>query len=80
MRAVKQKGSGRRVKRTANYLTKRIVGRAARQGLTEAAEQTMKVMGFTVIAHDGWVVKKHTDGRLEKITKLNSVNRTLALD
>ncbi len=64
------------------YLTKRILASAAKSGVTEAAERTMSVMGCTVVAHKGWVVKKFADGRIVKISRIKPVNRKrkIALD
>ncbi len=64
------------------YLTKRRVASAARNGMRKAAAETMKIMGYTVIAENGWVVKKYADGRTEKISQIETVNTngTLALD
>jgi hypothetical protein len=52
------------------YLTKRRLASAARAGFRIAAAKTMKVMGYTVVAQDGWVVKKYPDGTVEKIKQL----------
>ncbi|PQJ12449.1 hypothetical protein CJD36_001485 [Flavipsychrobacter stenotrophus] len=64
------------------YLTKRILISAAKQGFRKAAEETMKVMGYNVIARDGWVMKIFPDGRTEKISPLEPENTDydLALD
>ena len=56
------------------YLTKRILISAARQGFKKAAEEAMELMGYIVIAKDGWVVKKYTDGTIEKIAPIEQVN------
>ena len=65
-------------KKSANrppvYLTKRILASAARAGVRNAAAETMKLMGYTVIAHKGWVVKKYQDGHIERISSLETVN------
>jgi hypothetical protein len=53
------------------YLTKRIVVRAARRGIKEASKETMNAMGYNVIAKDGWVVKKFQDGSIEKINPID---------
>lgn len=50
------------------YLTKRILLSAARN----AADETMEIMGFTIIAQDGWVVKKYANGRTERLTPIKS--------
>jgi hypothetical protein len=53
------------------YLTKRVVANAARKSFKEAAAETMEVMGYNVIAKDGWVVKVDKDGNiLEKISPI----------
>ncbi len=61
------------------YLTKRILTKAARTGFTNAAANTMQVMGYNVIVHRGWVVKKYADGRIEKIKKLDKTNSRTAI-
>jgi hypothetical protein len=65
-----------------NYLTKRILNTAAKTGFKKSADNTMRIMGFNVIVHQGWVVKKHRDGRITKIKKLDKTpaKRTLVLD
>jgi len=69
-------------KRPSVYLTKRRLASAARAGVRKAAEETMKLMGYTVIAHEGWVVRKYEDGHIEKISRIEIVNSngSLALD
>ncbi len=64
------------------YLTKRRLASAARTGIRKAAAETMKVMGYTVIAENGWLIKKYADGRIEKISPIEKVNTnsSLALD
>jgi hypothetical protein len=80
--ATLKKKEKKSVKRTSPYLTKRILRRAAKAGLRNASERTMQVMGFTIVAHNGWIVKKLADGTIEKISRINSVKRTrkIALD
>ena len=69
-------------KTTDNYLTKRILKSAAKSGIKKAAKKTMQVMGYTVIAKRGWVVKKYANGTVERVSKINPVNRAqrIALD
>jgi len=64
------------------YLTKRRLASAARTGIRRAAIETMLVMGYTIIAENGWIVKKYPDGHIEKISRIETVNTngTLALD
>jgi len=54
------------------YLTKRIVVRAARKGMKAASKATMAAMGYNVIAQDGWVVKKFHDGSVERIEAIKT--------
>lgn len=70
------------IKHTTPYLTKRRLASAARNGIRRAAAETMQVMGYTIIAENGWVVKKYADGHIEKISPIETVNTngTLALD
>jgi len=65
-----------------NYLTKRILTKAAKKGFASAAIATMEIMGFNVIVHRGWVVKKFADGHIERIKKLQTTNTStpIALD
>jgi len=60
---------------TTEPLTKRVLIRAAKAGIRKAAEETMEIMGFTVVAHGGWVVKKYADGRIEKLSKIAPVQK-----
>ncbi|EHQ26347.1 hypothetical protein [Mucilaginibacter paludis] len=54
------------------YLTKRIVVRAAKRGMKAASSETMEVMGYNIIFQDGWLVKKFPDGSIQKIEPVNS--------
>ncbi len=42
----------------------------ATKAFSEAAIQTMEVMGYNVVAKDGFVVKVYKDGHIEKIKKI----------
>ena len=64
----------KKAKQKEPYLTKRILVSAAKRGIREAADETMRIMGYIVIAKDGWVVKKYANGDIEKIVKINSQN------
>lgn len=61
-----------RTSTTRTYLTKRRLASAARTGIRIAAANTMQAMGYTVVAHEGWVVKKDADGNIEKIAPLEN--------
>lgn len=69
-------------KKQTNYLTKRILTKAAKAGFSKAAAETMQQMGYNVIVKRGWVVKKYADGRIERIEQLRktSSKKALALD
>ena len=49
------------------YLTKRDTVRLARAAGVKAAAKAMNVMGFVVVAENGWVIRKYNDGRKERI-------------
>lgn len=53
------------------YLTKRLLISAAKRGIRNAAKETMEIMGYTIIARNGWIVKKYADGRIETIEQIN---------
>lgn len=71
-------------KNRIEYLTKRRLISAARAGFKNASDETIEVMGYTVIAQRGWIVKKFKDGRIEKISRLPIAKRSkqnhIALD
>jgi len=52
------------------YLTKRVLVSAAKAGVRQAAKDTMEVMGYTIIAEDGWVVRKDLKGNTERIEQI----------
>jgi hypothetical protein len=75
---MKQSAATIRAKSSANkktnqkaYLTKRLLISAAKRGIRKAAEETMQIMGYTVIAKDGWIIKKYADGTTEAIEQIN---------
>ena len=67
----RHKSRAQKEKQQKAYLTKRLLLSAAKRGIREAAEETMQVMGYVIIARNGWVVKKYADGRVETITPIN---------
>ncbi len=72
--------SSKAAKGKAGSLTKEILIKAASIGFAKAAAKTMKVMGYNVIVKDGWVIKKFADGRIEKISRLETNNNPVVLD
>jgi hypothetical protein len=59
------------------YLTKRRLSSAASAGIRLAAARTIRVMGYTIVAENGWIVKKYPDGRVLKIKKLAKQKKNL---
>ncbi|CAG5067859.1 hypothetical protein DYBT9623_00586 [Dyadobacter sp. CECT 9623] len=52
------------------YLTKRMLISKVQQAGRVAAKEAMEVMGYVVTVRDGWVVKQHADGSIERIKEL----------
>jgi len=53
------------------YLTKRLLVSRAKAAGRIASKEAMLTMGYTVIALDGWIVKKYPDGRIERISPID---------
>lgn len=62
-------------KNTKVYLTKKVLVQTARAGIRKAAKETVRVMGYNVIALNGWVVKKYPDGTIERIKELEPISK-----
>jgi hypothetical protein len=62
-----------KIKTTKDNLTKTFLETAAQKSMQEAAEETMEIMGYNVIAQDGWVVKVFKDKHVEKISPIPQV-------
>ncbi len=54
------------------YLTKKILVGKAKSAGKIAAKNAMDVMGYVVTVKDGWVVREHRDGSIDKIEKLQT--------
>ena len=54
-------------------LTKNILENAARKSMGKAAEETMKLMGYNVVARNGWVVKIFPNNKVERISRIPRV-------
>jgi hypothetical protein len=57
-------------KKTIEPLTKRTLVSAAKTAFKNASEETMEVMGYNVVAENGFVVKIFADGRKEIISAI----------
>jgi hypothetical protein len=51
-------------------LTKDVLNRAVSKGIREASANAMETAGSVVTVKSGWVVRKHKDGKIEKIEKI----------
>ena len=63
-------------RKRGEYLTKRILIRAARAAGKRAAQRAMQVMGYIVTMEDGWVVKKYSNGHIEKIEPIEPFKKS----
>lgn len=57
------------------YLTKRITFSQSNKAIKTAAKDAMELVGYVVVAEDGWVVKKHHDGTVERIKEIDKVEQ-----
>ena len=48
--------------------------------LTKAAEESMNLMGYTVIEENGWIIKRYSDGKIEKLNKVPKLKGKIYLD
>jgi len=71
----KRKGVPRAHNGKRAYLTKRILQSAARKGIRHAAKETMEVMGYTIIARDGWVIRLYPDGQFVRISPIEQIGQ-----
>ena len=63
------------------YLTKRILVSSARRAGLKASKEAMQIMGYIVVAQDGWIIKKFADGRIEKLEAIEPAeNVEIAFD
>ena len=64
------------------YISTRLVSRKSRSAFQEGARRAMKTNGYVVIALDGWVVKKYSNGNIERLEELehNDQNLKVILD
>jgi hypothetical protein len=61
------------------YISKRLVSSKSRSAFKEGARNAMKKNGYLIIALDGWLVKKFSDGKIEKLEALNYDKQDLEL-
>jgi hypothetical protein len=58
-------------KRKIKYISKDLVAQKSGSAFKEGAVRAMNENGYVVIAQEGWVVKKHSDGKIDRLHKLN---------
>jgi len=61
------------------YISTRMVSRKSKSAFQEGAKNAMNVNGYVVVAHEGWVVKKYSDGRIERMQELDNNDQNLEL-
>jgi len=54
------------------YVSTQLVSRKSGSAFQEGARIAMKTNGYVIIAEDGWVVKKFSNGNTEKLEQLES--------
>lgn len=67
--------------RKVKYISTRLVSNKSRIAFKEGAKKAMNHNGYVIIAENGWVVKKHSNGEIVKLERLeNNQNLELVLD
>lgn len=64
-------------KHRVKYISKEMVSQKSRVAFQEGARRAMNENGYVVIAQEGYVVKKYSDGNIERLHKLNDGHRHL---
>lgn len=63
------------------YISKRLVSRKSKRAFQEGAQKAMRMNGYVVIVENNWIVKKFSDGKVEKIKPIISQeNQKIILD
>lgn len=55
------------------YLTKRILKKVTKKGLSEASDYAIFTADSIVVAEDGWIVRKHKNGKIQRIEEIRKV-------
>lgn len=66
-------------KNSRPVLNKRVLVKAARMGVRKATLETVKVMGYNVVALDGWVVQKYPNGNIIKVKQIEQIERPVKI-
>lgn len=59
------------MKHKIKYISTRLVTRKSKSAFQEGARKAMSTNGYVVIAHEGWVVKKYSNGNIERLEELS---------
>lgn len=62
-------------KKNKSYFTKRILIRKSTEAFQEASEKAMELLGYIVVAREGWVVKESKMELLRKWRKLRQITK-----
>jgi hypothetical protein len=57
------------------YFTTQALERAVKKGTKKKAENAKSLIGYTVKELNGWVIKEHKNGRIEKISRIPKTKR-----
>lgn len=53
---------------------------AIAKAIRKASAATIHLMGYTIKAENGWVIREELDGKKTKLSKIDKSNQPLALD
>lgn len=56
--------------RNIKYISKRLVSNKSKAAFQEGAKKAMERNGYVIIAQNGWLVKKYSDGTIERLKEL----------
>ncbi len=64
-----------KVHKKEEYLTKRVLKKAAARSVSDASDNAMRVAGSLVTVKGNWLVREYRDGKIEKTEKLPSAKK-----
>ncbi len=66
-------------KSNIKYISTRLVSAKSKSAFQEGAKRAMNTNGFVIVAHEGWVVKKFSNGRIERLGRIDNGPQNLEL-
>jgi len=75
--ALKKPKSPVKARAHKDAFTKTVLEKAARKGIREAENETIKVMGYNLIVKNGWVVKVFPNNKIVRISRVPKVKETI---